>query len=756
VENEQQENTQMNYLMTIKKHKWLLIFALYIFSEIVIEIGLTVVSFSKMLHFFIQIMIIIVTVLCFFFMQKGMNRTKAELTKNKQRLQNIFETLDVAIWSHDMVADALLITPGIEKLYGYSLEEFYKDKTLWRKVILPDDLPLISQREYQLTFGKPVTSIYRIIRPDGEVRWIQDRGIPAFDVKGNLVDFSSVLFDITDRKESEDRYRTLVEMSPDIIAVITRGKIDYINNAGCKLVGATDPEELIGQPIEKFYPPDVLEDMITLQEALIKTGEERKTFEFKIMRLDKMSIDVEFSAMPILYEGRHAMQLVGRDITERKKAEKTIQYMAYNDDLTGLPNRYMFWKQLHNLLQQKTDQMVAVLFLDLDRFKIINDTQGHTTGDILLQEVARRLKKSIHKEGLVSRQGGDEFIIYLEDTSKDKAAHVAQRLLGEISRPIEINSQEYYVTPSIGISIYPTDGADEDTLIKHADTAMYLAKERGKNNFQFYTPELLGASSRKMELENGLRKALEQNELMIHYQPQVELATGRLVGIEALTRWLHPTYGIISPSEFIPLAEETGLIVPLGKWVLRTACEQNKAWQDAGFQAIPMAVNISVRQMEDDRFVDSVKNVLNQVGLDPQYLELEITESIMQNIERSTLILNQLKEIGVHLSIDDFGTGYSSLSYLKHLPIDKIKIDKSFIDDIIYHSNHGAMVKTIIDMGDNLNFTVIAEGIEKQEQVNFLIQNGCKIGQGYFFSRPLAVKHMEEILYFGCVGEHGK
>jgi diguanylate cyclase (GGDEF)-like protein/PAS domain S-box-containing protein len=729
-------------VIKILKRNWALFFGFVILIELVIHVGFTLVSFNKMIKAALDIIIFLIVLSILFFMQRELHKRTEELKEHKQKLKNIFDTLDVAIWSHDIKSDTLFITPGIEKLYGYSLEEFYKDKTLWKKVIVPEDLPIVSDRELRISLGEAVTTIYRIKRPDEEVRWIQDRGIPTLDDKGNFVDFNSVLFDITDRKESEERYRSLVEMSPDIIAVISRGRIDYINKAGCKLVGATSPEELIGQQIEKFSHTKVIEDMRIHEGTIV---------ESQVIRLDGESIDVEMSTMPILYEGRLARQVVGRDITQRKKAEKTIQFMAYHDALTRLPNRYKFRQHLNEVLSQKRNQMLAVLFLDLDRFKIINDTKGHTTGDLLLQKVGKRLEETVQHDGMVSRQGGDEFIILLEDVNKEKTTQVAQRILDEFSNPIVINHQEYFITPSIGISIYPTDGDDEETLIQLADTAMYLAKERGKNNFQFYTSQLIGLSSRKMELENGLRKALEQDELTIYYQPQVELATGKIVGIEALTRWQHPKYGFISPLEFIPLAEETGLIVPLGKWVLRTACEQNKSWQDIGLQAIPIAINISVRQIQDDRFVDSVKDVLNQVGLDPRYLELEITESIMQNIEKSTKILNQLRDLGVTLSIDDFGTGYSSLSYLKHLPIDKIKIDKSFVDDIIYHSNQGAIVKTIIDMGSNLNFSVIAEGIETEEQVNFLIQNKCEIGQGFFFSRPLPAEHMEQYLIKGVV-----
>lgn len=676
---------------------------------------------------------------------KGMEHTAEELQDNKKRLKSIFDTLDVAIWSHDLRTDTLLITSGIEKLYGYSSEEFYKDNTLWKKVIHPEDHHVLDQRETSFASGEAVTSIYRIIRPDGEVRWIQDRGIPVLDGNGDFVDFTSVLFDITDRQESEGRYRSLVEMSPDLIAVYSRGKLDYINEAGCKLFKAGSPAELVGQPISNLIPAEVLSEVKNRELTIDENFEEKLWFEFKATQLDGKEIDVEMSAMPILYEGRMAEQIVGRDLTQRKKAEKTIKYMAYYDVLTGLPNRNMVRKHLNAALKNG-DQKLAVLFLDLDRFKIINDTKGHRVGDLLLKVVASRLKNAVQDTGLVSRQGGDEFIILLKGHNKSQVIEVAERILGEFSKGIEVENQEFFVTPSIGISMAPVDGQDEETLIKHADTAMYLAKERGKNNFQFYTDQLHGLSSRKMELENGLRKALEQDQLMLNYQPQVNLETGKIIGVEALVRWQHPEKGIISPAEFIPLAEETGLIVPLGKWVLHKAAAQNKAWQDKGYSQIPISVNISVRQLQEDRFIDTVKQILDQTGLPPGYLDLEITESIMQNSENTAMILNQLKELGVTLAIDDFGTGYSSLSLLKHLPIDKIKIDKSFVDDIIHHANQGAMVKTIIDMGHNLQFDVIAEGVEEQEQVAFLLRNGCMIGQGYHFSRPLPSDAMEELL----------
>jgi diguanylate cyclase (GGDEF)-like protein/PAS domain S-box-containing protein len=686
-----------------------------------------------------------------FFLIKEFNKKTEEYTKNQQKMKNIFDTLDVAIWSHDLKTDTLLITPGIEKLYGYKRENFYEDSNFWKKVIYPEDLYVLEERAQRIAVGETVTSHYRIIRPDGEVRWIQDRGIPTFDSKGDFVDFNSVLFDITDRKESEGLYQSLVEMSPDIIAVVNNGRIEYINEAGYKLIGAQSQEQVIGQSAKNFVPSQIVDLIRRKVFSHDKMENERHTFEFQVRRTDGESIDVEMAARSILYEGRFAVQVVGRDIIQRKKSEQTIKFMAFYDTLTRLPNRNQFRNHLNEILHQQEDKKHAVLFLDLDRFKIINDTKGHTVGDMILQKVAGRLEKAVQNEGLVSRQGGDEFIIVLEDFDKENASQVAKRILNEFSYPFEVNSEEFYVTPSIGISMYPTDGSDEETLIKNADTAMYQAKEHGKNNFQFYSNNLDGISTRKMKLENWLRRAMEQKQMTLHYQPQLDLRTGKIVGVEALIRWNHPQYDYIAPSEFIPLAEETGLIVPLGKWILKEACERRKAWKDEGYEDFPIAVNVSVRQFQDEHFIGFISDMLEEVGLEANYLELEITESLMQNLENSTIILNQLKELGVLISVDDFGTGYSSLSYLKHLPIDKIKIDKSFVDDIIYHSNQGMMVKTIIDMGVNLKFAVIAEGIETEEQVRFLTRNACQIGQGYYYSKPLPAEKLEEFLLKGSV-----
>ncbi|KUP04409.1 histidine kinase [Bacillus coahuilensis p1.1.43] len=662
-----------------------------------------------------------------------------ELNQSHQRLNSIFDFLDVAIWSHDLRTNTLMITPGIEKLYGYSLNEFYDDHDLWRKVVHPLDVPVLEERGEKLKEQKSVTSIYRIFHKDGDLRWIQDSGIPSFDERGNFIDFTSVLFDVTDQKEGEDQYRGLVEMSPDFIAVIRDWTFIYLNESGSRLLGYEGVEDLIGKRIRPFVAAEYLGE---IQEHLIeldKNKNDHQHFEIKVVKADGGKLDLEMSVMTIVYKGKEARMVIGRDITERKKADETIQYMAYYDALTGLPNRNMFKEHVDKRLNENPEEKLAVLFLDLDRFKVINDTKGHSIGDRLLQLVARRLTDVVKESGVVSRQGGDEFLLLLENTSTEAIEHTANQLIKSFAKPFTIMDEDFFVTTSIGISVYPMDGEEQETLIKHADTAMYLAKDQGKNNFQFFNPSLNKLTTRKMKLEAELRKAIKLDELSVYYQPQYDMQSEKITAVEALLRWHHPQFGMVSPGEFIPLAEETGLIIPIGEWVIERVLMDQKKWKAQGISYPRVAVNVSVRQLQERSFVRSVENKFNQYQGDSCLLELEITESIMQNVEESIRVLSELKELGVTISIDDFGKGYSSLSYLKHLPIDKIKIDKSFVDDIggLCDRNPSSIAKAIIDMGQNMGFLVIAEGIEKKEQRDFLLANGCLIGQGYFYSRAV-------------------
>ena len=447
---------------------------------------------------------------------------------------------------------------------------------------------------------------------------------------------------------------------------------------------------------------------------------------------------------------------VAHDITERKQLEEKLKNIAYHDNLTGLPNRTMLNYGLQSAFERckQHHHMLAVLFIDIDRFKMINDRLGHDAGDKLLIQVSDRLVKNVDG-GVVARQGGDEFILYIENTSMDQVKQVAENITHDFTTPFYIEGEEFYITPSIGISIYPKDGQDITSLMKHADSAMYWAKKRGRNNYQFYIPEDKNVVDRKLKLEQGIKKALHNNEFELHYQPKIHLKTGKIYGVEVLLRWEHPELGQISPIEFIPIAEELGMIVPIGNWVLKEACKQNKKWQSSGIM-IKVAVNVSSIQFEDIDFIKKIKKVLSESQLSSEYLGLEITESVMQNISHSATVLQKLRNLGVKISIDDFGTGYSSLSVLNHLPINLVKIDKSFINQIVTNSNTAALVKTMIKMGENLHFDLIAEGIEEVEQVEFLIQNGCKFGQGYYYSRPLPASEVTSILKEGVCKMKGE
>jgi diguanylate cyclase (GGDEF)-like protein len=435
---------------------------------------------------------------------------------------------------------------------------------------------------------------------------------------------------------------------------------------------------------------------------------------------------------------------------DRERAEATVEHQAHYDLLTNLPNRNTFHDRLTVALAQagRNRKMLAVLFVDLDRFKTIVDTLGHTIGDQLLRSVAERLGASLEAGDTLARLGGDEFVILLPQINRaDRAVRVAQRVLEAIKPPFLFDNHELHVTMSIGITLYPYDGEDADTLLKNADTALYRAKEQGRNNYQLYTPAMNARAFERLALENSLRKALERNEFSLYYQPQVHMLTGGIVGIEAVLRWQHPDLGIVYPSEFISIAEETGLIGPLGEWVIRTACAQNQNWQKMGLPPMTMAVNLSARQFQQQDLVQSVARILKETDLDPRWLEMEITEGIaMQNADYTNVLLRGLKDMGVRVALDDFGTGYSSLSYLKKFPIDTLKIDQSFVRDLIIDPNDAAIANAVIVLAHSLKLKVVAEGVETREQEAFLREHQCDTYQGFLFSNALPADSFEMLL----------
>jgi diguanylate cyclase (GGDEF)-like protein len=436
---------------------------------------------------------------------------------------------------------------------------------------------------------------------------------------------------------------------------------------------------------------------------------------------------------------------------ERKRYQVQLEHQANYDALTGLPNRNLLHDRLRQAVySQRLPRAIAVVFMDLDHFKFVNDSLGHSTGDLLLKAMAERLRTVLREGDTVGRVGGDEFVLILNDQSNEEIIYRAmQRISAKVAEPITIEGKELYVSCSAGISIYPQDGRDVDTLLKNADAAMYRAKDHGRSNFQFYTSEMNERVNERLALENALRRALERNELILHYQQKVSLKTGQIVGCEALVRWLHPEWGLVRPARFIPLAEETGLIVSIGEWVLREACRQSRAWMDDGLHPGVVSVNLSVRQFRQEGLVRTVSRILEETRLDPAQLEMELTESmVMGNVDQAIAVLQGLKQLGVTLSVDDFGTGYSSLSYLKDLPIDTLKIDRSFVRDIGSgdEADDGVLAQAIISLAHALHLKVIAEGVETDAQMRFLRRHACDEVQGFFYGEPLPPEQHGKLL----------
>ncbi|MGZ8211209.1 MAG: sensor domain-containing protein, partial [Burkholderiales bacterium] len=431
---------------------------------------------------------------------------------------------------------------------------------------------------------------------------------------------------------------------------------------------------------------------------------------------------------------------IASDVTQRKEAEEKLVYLAHYDGLTGLPNRVLFLDRLKQTLSHcaRRGTLAAVMFVDLDRFKVVNDTLGHAMGDELLRQVGARLSVCVREGDTVARFSGDEFVLIVNDLhGPEDARHIAQKVLQAYVEPFRVSSHEIFVSTSIGISMFPSDSEDEQALLKNADSAMYRAKESGRNSFRFYTREMNARAMYRLQLENSLRHALDRGEFCLHYQPKACLHTGEITGVEALLRWERPGHGLVAPAEFVPLLEDTGLIVPVGEWVLSEACRQADAWRKAGRALVPVAINISARQFASRNLGDLVRRMMNLHGLDPRYLEFELTESLlMVNTEDAVRTLEYLKSLGLKLSIDDFGTGYSSLAYLKRFPIDALKIDRSFIDEITTDVGDATITRAVIGMAHNLGLKVIAEGVETQAQIAFLSANGCDEAQGFYFARP--------------------
>jgi diguanylate cyclase (GGDEF)-like protein/PAS domain S-box-containing protein len=563
--------------------------------------------------------------------KQAREKAESDLRVTEEKLSSILDSIDNVVWS---ATDRgfIYLNSIVETLYGRPIEDFFRDRGLWFESVHPDDRAAMEAGHARLAHAADLKHEYRIVRPDGSIRWVEERARAIRDQRGRL------------------------------------------------------------------------------------------------LRCDGIAID----------------------ISERKQYEARIEYLADHDALTSLANRNLLGDRITQAMAhaRRSGQMLALLFLDLDRFKSVNDSLGHMLGDNLLQEVSNRLRQVVREGDTVARQGGDEFIILLTDVQRPQdVAAVAQKIFDVFEKPFMVRNHELFMTTSIGATLYPDDGEDIQTLLRNADTAMYRAKEEQGNAFHFYSAEMSVRALERAALERALRRALDKNEFELFYQPKVDVHTGRIIGAEALIRWNHPDMGLVSPTRFIPMAEEIGLIVPIGNWVIRTACAQNRAWQDAGLPEISISVNLSARQFNQEGLVQSVADTLDSMGLEARHLELELTESmVMNSADLFISKLHELENLGVQLSIDDFGTGYSSLSYLKRFPLHHLKIDQSFVRDIATDADDAAITSTVISLGHSLNLRVIAEGVETEEQVAFLREHQCDEMQGYFFSRPLPAQEFAHLL----------
>ena len=601
---------------------------------------------------------------------------------------------------------------------------------------------------------------------DGAKREYEARIVPTTDNQS-----LAIVRDITEQKQAalavqreRDFVASVLDTAPALVVVLDRrGRIVRFNRA-CEQVTGYDSKEVDQKLVwELFLDPEEVEwDKGIFQRIL--SGQSVNDYEncWITKEGDRRLVAWCNSTVPD-DEGKVEYVIrTGVDITERKEAEDKIRFLAYYDELTGLANRALFMEHLNQAIanSERHRRLLAVVFLDIDRFKNINDTLGHHVGDALLKEVGNRLKAVIRKSDYVaryeqgevmtslSRFGGDEFTVFLTDLrNSEAAAKVTRRLLEEIAAPFELEGKEIHVTASAGISVYPFDGTNVDTLLGNANVAMNSAKQAKGNDYRFYSQSMNANSQELLVLENDLRKAIEQGDLRLYYQPKVVAQTGEVAGLETLVRWQHPSKGILPPSEFIEMAEETGLIVPIGTWVMHAACQQNVAWQASGLSPVRIAVNLSSLQFNQKNLLQTISQVLEETNLDPCYLELEITEStLMHNAEEAARALEKIKALGIKIAIDDFGTGYSSLSYVKSLPVDTIKIDRCFVRYIPENKDDTAITIAIIKMAHTLGLKVIAEGVETEDQLEFLKSEGCEEIQGYFFSPPVPAHEIESFL----------
>jgi diguanylate cyclase (GGDEF)-like protein/PAS domain S-box-containing protein len=683
--------------------------------------------------------------------------TEAALNQSNQMLGSIIDNIPQRIYWKSLDSRFL----GCNSAFAHDAGLTYAEQLIGRAdADLPWECDFEARRKRDLEVletGTPQFNYEDEIVVDGQRHAIVANVLPLKDVDGRTIGVLGTYTDVTDRKRTDQALRVqsrAVEASVNAIlitaAVDGENQIEYVNPAFHRITGY-EAHEVIGRDCRLLQGDDTDQEGLVALRAAMKANQEVSAV-LRNYRKDGALFWNQLYVAPVPDADGAITHHVGviNDVTELIRYQEQLEYQANYDSLTKLPNRNLLRDRLSQALSraQRTMSRVAVIFLDLDGFKNVNDSLGHSVGDKLLNEIAGRLAGCVRSSDTVARHGGDEFVVVLTDPGDERTLTAwADRVRAAIGEPVWVDGHEFYVGCSLGASLFPQDGDDAETLLKKADLAMYRAKDLGRNGFQFYEPEMNASVGTRLNLERRLRRALRDKEFLLHYQPQIDIVTGRIVGLEALIRWMDPEVGLVSPSAFIPVAEESGLIEAIGEWVLREACRQNKAWQLAGLPPARVSVNLSARQFHRTDIKKIVMSVLAETGLAPEFLEIELTESvIMSNAEEAAEMLNELHRLGINLAIDDFGTGYSSLSYLKRFPVDRLKIDRSFVNDIGVSADDETIIAAIITLAHSLNLQVIAEGVETASQLDFLRMRGCDEMQGYHYSRPVANEAIPEML----------
>ena len=639
----------------------------------------------------------------------------------------------------DVIYGGKATDPLGQEVYGYEAET------------------IINREEFGLTWNAALETGGVLVGNEVKIKAELELYHSSSDIsRSTRIEMGALLNQVDGIQETinKDFNQMLAQNITDFVTIINRnGDIQYVSPSFKTILSDNFSLREKNNFFDKVHQEDqeaLKSEIITNSGRIIRM---EFTSEFRLLHKDGYYMDVEANIIGIQDESipkeNELILIVMRNISERKDVEKSIYRLAFRDSLTNLPNRRSFMNKLRTEMVDKklSKSKLSVFFIDLDNFKQINDQWGHDTGDTVLKEASRRIRSVIRPTDIAARFGGDEFVVLLKDVrEREDAITIAKRILMEFQNPIKIMDQDYQVTSSIGVAYYPDHGESPEELIKNADTALYDVKERGKSDFGVFDRQLEHTSLERRILENALRQGIKEQQFYLEYQPKINMKSNKLIGMEALARWKHPELGVISPGKFIPLAEETGLIVPLGEWILKKGCRQISEWDEVGYPPLNLSINVSVIQLENMNFIEKLKTILNDTGVDPKRLELEITESALANITSITTVLKEIRKLGISISIDDFGTGYSSLSYIKDLPIDTLKIDQSFIRDIHNNKESKEIAKAIVRLASSIGLNVIAEGVELEEHVDELNKGGCILGQGYYFSRPLSVDAFEKYM----------